>query len=98
MLWDMIRREEIDKDYDLLESVRAIADRDGWKGLISESMEILADESLQDCWKSAACVIYWSDGKEAEYPYPKMQIVARLYWCLERFPDFGADGENLVWS
>jgi len=99
---EMIDLERQDEDFDLLAAVQARADSEGWDQLLVEALQILSDLSQQENWRSATCIIFWSNPTRTEMPIPKMAVVARLYWCLIQFPGFGGEGlddaENLVWT
>jgi len=99
---DMLAEEERDPDFDLYQAVGERAGREGWRTLLSEALEVLADISQRDRWHSAMCIAYWGSSHFADLPQPAMAIAARLYWCLAQPPGFDSGGlddtANLVWS
>jgi hypothetical protein len=99
---DLLVRENEDKDFDLHDTVRERAAQSGWSDILTAALDILEQPDNKAYWRQATAIIFWAVGAKAEMPKPKMEVVARLYWCLAKYPGFGGsgmdDGENLVWS
>lgn len=94
----LIHRESVDEDFDLLEAMNEGAQAGSWDAWLKEALEMLKDQGQKDDWYRAMAVCYWAIPRDAELPCARMELVARLYWCLVNGSDFGDHGENLVWS
>ncbi len=92
----LLDREAQDEDFDLCLEVQNHAKSEGWLSIVEEALAILSDREKPLYWRSAANIIFWSP--KTELPIPKMQVVARLYWCLIHGGEGIEDAENLVWS
>ena len=99
---ELILKEEQDEDFDLLETVNARAKDRGWYGIVEEAIANLEDRSMAHMWNRTIAVCYWAVYHLDELPIPKMEMVARLHWCLINSPDEEEAGlggiDNLVWS
>lgn len=98
----LIQYEELDEDFDLLEAIADRARVQGWNEIIIEALAILADRSQNEAWPRAIAVCYWAIPNVEVLPFAKMELVARLYWCLLNYPEtdqHDTDGvDNLVWT
>jgi hypothetical protein len=94
----LLEKEQADEEFDLMEAVTELSAQTGWAGILVDALGVLQDVSLAQYWYDAASIIYWGISRTDELPVPKMAVIARLYWCLIKYPSFGDDGENLVWS
>ena len=90
-LGQLIRMEAKDENFDLLGVLNT---ESSWSGRLAEAIEILRDRNLQEFWERAVAVCYWALDRTNDLPIEKMELVARLYWCLLN----GLEDENLVWS
>lgn len=97
-LGTLIQRESSDEEFDLLETMNEGARAGSWDQWLREALEILQDKERIDDWPRATAVIYWAISRDPEFPCEKMELVARLYWCLIQSPEVGEHEENLVWS
>jgi hypothetical protein len=91
------------EDFDLEGEIESFAEHVGWSNVLQETMHVLGCPSKQSHWYQAASIVYWAvlDGKEL--PFPRKELLAHLYYCLEVYPDLGQNddllsGSNLVWS
>jgi hypothetical protein len=90
------------EDFDLEEEIESLAEQVGWSNVIKETMHVLDCPSKQSHWYQAASIVYWAVSEGRELPFPRKECLARLYYCLEVYPDLGhndlSSGSNLVWS
>jgi len=91
-----------EEDYDLEDEIGKLAEHVGWNNVLKEVMHILDRPSKRAHWYQAASITYWAVSDGIEFPYPREEWIARLYYCLEVFPEHGepdmSNGSNLVWS
>ena len=95
-------RDAEDDAFDLEREIEAVASQAGWDATLAELMLFLARPDRKEFWYSAAAVLYWAVSDRRPLPMSPADCIARLYRCLELFPNLGADllgeGDNLVWS
>lgn len=91
-----------EEDFDLEDAIEVLAAQIGWNNVLKEVMHVLDRLSKQSHWYQAASIIYWAASDGIALPHPKKEWLARLYYCLEAYPDLGhegpSSGSNLVWS
>ncbi len=86
---------------DLDEEIEFLAADVGWNKVLDATYKLLCLREYERYWYSAACIIAWATQDRIEIPHPNIEIVARLYWCLEKSPNLGLSidlADNLVWS
>ncbi len=102
LLSNLIRHEQIDEDFDLLDAVNELSKGIGWNQIVLEAMSLLEERSQVDYWERSIAICFWAVSRVEDPPLPRMKWVARLYWCLVNFPDSLTaelgDIDNLVWS
>ena len=91
---------EEDESLDLSEEVSKLADEIGWDNVINEAYRTLSSIRVMGLWYGATCIIYYSATDKREIPINKNEIIARMYWCLNKNENLGhgENGFNLVWS
>lgn len=100
LLANIIVRDQEEEDFDLYESVYEMAREAGWDNVLKEAYRTLVFERFRSLWYGAACVIWYAAADGIRNPISTNEIIARLYWCLDKYPDLGNGGVglNLVWS
>ena len=95
----IIKCEE-SEELDLYEEVSKLANEIGWDNTIKEAYRTLCSLRVVSLWYGAACIIYFAIQDKRSIPFQANDLIARLYWCLDKKPNLGCDecGENLVWS
>jgi hypothetical protein len=91
-----------EEDFDLEGHIGRLAEHVGWDNVLKEAMHVLDRPSKKSHWYQAASIVYWAVSDGVELPNAREEWIARLYHCLEVFPDLGnsdmCNGSNLVWS
>jgi hypothetical protein len=93
---------ERDESLELDAEIEKLAQDIGWDNVLKEAYRTLASYKVMGLWYVAALVIGWAAKDGLQMPIPEKEIIACLYWCLDKYENLGmsgfADGENLVWS
>ena len=98
----LFEREQQDAEFEADVEIEKLAATMGWQKVLHEAFEVLGRLEHKSHWHRAAVVIFGAVGRQIPLPIPWEECAARLYYCLERYPDLGvsglSDGGNLVWS
>lgn len=88
------------EDFDLDNETQHIVQQVGWERVLEESYHILSTDKYKHLWYEATSIFWFAVLDKAHISIPTNQIIARLYWCLDKYDDLGNTeyGYNLVWS
>jgi len=95
----IVRCEE-DESLNLDEEIVELAKEIGWDNVLKEAYLTLSSYRVMGLWYGAASIIYYAAADGRKIPIEANELIARLYWCLDKKENLGQgeNGFNLVWS
>ena len=95
-----ITRWESQSGSDIFDHATELANEIGWNNILKEAYISLCSQRVIGLWFGAACIIHAALKRGMNLPYNPNELIARLYWCLQKSEKLRnrENGLEVVWS
>jgi hypothetical protein len=94
-----ITRWESQNDPDIFNYAADLANEIGWNNVLKEAFITLCSQRFIGLWFGAVFIIHAAPKRNMSLPYNSNELIARLYWCLEKYEKLrNPEKEKVVWA
>ena len=95
-----ITKWESENGSDIFDQATELANEIGWNNILKEAYITLCSQRVIGLWFGAVCIIHAALKRGMNLPYNSNELIARLYWCLEKSEKLRESDKELkvVWA